>query len=70
MVAITETGEHPIRESSAGEPNPHLEQWGDKYLHDSGSGPLQVVEDSTGSPVRVRIRSDVELDELRIRLTP
>jgi hypothetical protein len=48
-----------------------LMQWGDRYLQEAGS-PLQLVEDSTGSPVRVEVRSEagneVELEQLRVRL--
>ncbi|WP_068278872.1 winged helix-turn-helix transcriptional regulator [Aldersonia kunmingensis] len=47
-----------------------LMQWGDKYLQEAGS-PLLLVEDSTGSPVRVEVRSEagneVELEQLRVR---
>ncbi|WP_228824667.1 winged helix-turn-helix transcriptional regulator [Nocardia blacklockiae] len=48
-----------------------LWQWGDKYLQD-GEPPLERLEDSTGAPVRVEIRSaagnEVPLENLRIRL--
>ncbi|GLY69310.1 winged helix-turn-helix transcriptional regulator [Amycolatopsis taiwanensis] len=48
-----------------------LMQWGDKHLQDDG-GPLRVVEDDTGSGVRVVIQSEagneVELDNLRVRV--
>lgn len=47
-----------------------LMQWGDAYLQDDG-GPLRVVEDGTGAPVRVQVcRADgarVPLEELRVR---
>jgi len=47
-----------------------LMQWGDAYLQDDG-GPVRVVEDSTGAPVRVKVctpdGSEVSLDELRVR---
>ncbi|MBB5913963.1 DNA-binding HxlR family transcriptional regulator [Nocardia transvalensis] len=48
-----------------------LWQWGDKYLQD-GTPPLERLEDSTGAPVRVEIRSaagnEVPLENLRIRI--
>lgn len=48
-----------------------LMQWGDKHLQDDG-GPLALVEDATGLPVRVEVRSaagdEVGLEELRVRL--
>lgn len=48
-----------------------LWQWGDKYCQDDGA-PLLLVEDATGSPVNVQIRSaagnEVGLDELRVRI--
>ncbi len=48
-----------------------LWQWGDKYLQGS-EAPLERVEDSTGEPVRVEVRSaagnEVPLENLRIRL--
>ncbi|QBJ98113.1 transcriptional regulator [Rhodococcus sp. ABRD24] len=48
-----------------------LMQWGDKYLHDDG-GPLRIVEEATGAPVRVQLVSEsgaeVGLDGLRVRL--
>ncbi|MFI6042162.1 winged helix-turn-helix transcriptional regulator [Nocardia sp. NPDC051321] len=48
-----------------------LMQWGDTYLQ-PGPPPLLLVEESTGSPVRVQIRSDagheVTLEQLAIRL--
>jgi DNA-binding HxlR family transcriptional regulator len=48
-----------------------LMQWGDKYLQE-GDSPLLLIEDSTGSPVRVQIRSEagneVGLEGLRVRL--
>lgn len=47
-----------------------LMQWGDTYLQDDG-GPMRLVEDSTGAPVRVRVctpdGSEVSLNELRMR---
>lgn len=47
-----------------------LMQWGDTYLQDDG-GPLRVVEDRTGAPVRVRVcapdGTEVPLKELRVR---
>lgn len=47
-----------------------LMQWSDKYLQDDG-GPLRVVENDTGSPVRVRVcapnGSDVSLDNLHVQ---
>lgn len=48
-----------------------LWQWGDQYLQ-SGTPPLERVENGTDDPVRVEIRSaagnQVPLDNLRIRL--
>lgn len=48
-----------------------LMQWGDSYLQ-PGVAPLLLVEESTGAPVRVQIRSDtgreITLEELGIRL--
>ncbi|MET9488966.1 helix-turn-helix domain-containing protein [Nocardia sp. NPDC006630] len=48
-----------------------LWQWGDTYLQD-GVPPLERVEDSTGEPVRVEIRSasghEVPLENLRVRI--
>ncbi len=48
-----------------------LMQWGDRYLQ-PGPAPLQLVEDATGSPVRVQVRSEagneVDVDRLRVRL--
>ncbi|MFF0814218.1 winged helix-turn-helix transcriptional regulator [Rhodococcus sp. NPDC003318] len=48
-----------------------LMQWGDKYLQRDGA-PLQVVDDTTGAPVRVRVSTDagddVALDGLRLRV--
>ncbi|MFB8008589.1 winged helix-turn-helix transcriptional regulator [Nocardia sp. NPDC056000] len=48
-----------------------LWQWGDKYLQD-GTPPLERVEDTTGEPVRVEIRSasgnEVPLENLRVRV--
>ncbi|MEV5648133.1 helix-turn-helix domain-containing protein [Nocardia sp. NPDC052254] len=48
-----------------------LWQWGDKYLQD-GVPPLERVEDTTGEPVRVELRSaggdEVGLEDVRIRV--
>ncbi|WP_067695156.1 winged helix-turn-helix transcriptional regulator [Nocardia jejuensis] len=48
-----------------------LWQWGDEYLQD-GNAPLERVEDSTGDPVRVQVRSasgsEVPLENLRVRV--
>ncbi|WP_460721077.1 winged helix-turn-helix transcriptional regulator [Nocardia heshunensis] len=48
-----------------------LWQWGDKYLQD-GVAPLQRLEDSTGEPVAVELRSasgnPVPLENLRVRV--
>ncbi|WP_441343087.1 winged helix-turn-helix transcriptional regulator [Nocardia sp.] len=48
-----------------------LWQWGDTYLQD-GAPPLERVEDATGEPVRVEIRSasghEVPLEHLRVRI--
>jgi DNA-binding HxlR family transcriptional regulator len=48
-----------------------LMQCGDSYLQDDG-GPLQVVDDKTGSSVRVQLRTDegvqVGLDDLLVRI--
>ena len=48
-----------------------LWEWGDKYLQDGGA-PLLRVEDETGSPVRLKVRSDagndVGLDDIRVRI--
>ncbi|WP_405134238.1 winged helix-turn-helix transcriptional regulator [Nocardia sp. NBC_01388] len=48
-----------------------LWQWGDTYLQ-GGVPPLERVEDSTGEPVRVEIRSasghEVPLENLRVRI--
>ncbi|MFD6155276.1 winged helix-turn-helix transcriptional regulator [Nocardia sp. NPDC060256] len=48
-----------------------LMQWGDTYLQ-PGPPPLLLVEESTGSPVRVQVRSDsgreIALEELGIRV--
>ncbi|AHH22261.1 putative transcriptional regulator, HxlR family [Nocardia nova SH22a] len=48
-----------------------LWQWGDKYLQD-GTPPLERVEDTTGEPVRVELRStggdEVALEDIRIRV--
>ncbi|WP_068002555.1 winged helix-turn-helix transcriptional regulator [Nocardia pseudobrasiliensis] len=50
-----------------------LWQWGDKYLQ-NGTPPLQRVEDATGDPVQVEIRSssgtELTLEDIRIRLNP
>lgn len=50
-----------------------LMQWGDKYLQPDG-GPLEIVEDATGAPIRVQIRSEagneVGLEGLRVRVKP
>ncbi|MGW0175002.1 winged helix-turn-helix transcriptional regulator [Rhodococcus sp. NPDC003322] len=49
-----------------------LMQWGDKYLQD-GRGPLQLVEDETGEPISVEVRStagnEVDLDDIRVRVS-
>nr|WP_051187420.1 helix-turn-helix domain-containing protein [Nocardia tenerifensis] len=48
-----------------------LMQWGDTYLQ-PGPPPLLLVEESTGAPVRVQVRSDsgreIGLEELGIRV--
>jgi len=48
-----------------------LWQWGDKYLQ-GGIPPLERVENDTGEPVRVEMRSaagnEVPVDNLRIRI--
>ncbi|MRH86479.1 winged helix DNA-binding protein [Nocardia sp. SYP-A9097] len=48
-----------------------LWQWGDEYLQD-GRPPLERVEDATGEPVRVEVRSasgnEVPLENLRVRV--
>ncbi|MFI7001209.1 winged helix-turn-helix transcriptional regulator [Nocardia sp. NPDC050175] len=48
-----------------------LMQWGDTYLQ-PGPPPLLLVEEATGSPVRVQVRSDsgreIALEELGIRV--
>ncbi|WP_459963076.1 winged helix-turn-helix transcriptional regulator [Nocardia sp. IFM 10818] len=48
-----------------------LWQWGDEYLQD-GTPPLERLEDSTGEPVRVELRSaaghEVPLENLRVRV--
>ncbi|RJO76867.1 transcriptional regulator [Nocardia panacis] len=48
-----------------------LMQWGDAYLQ-PGPAPLQLVEEATGDPVRVQMRSaggrEVALDDLGVRL--
>ncbi|MFF2553739.1 winged helix-turn-helix transcriptional regulator [Nocardia sp. NPDC058058] len=48
-----------------------LWQWGDQYLQD-GTPPLERVEDATGEPVRVEVRSasgnEVPLEHLRVRV--
>lgn len=50
-----------------------LMQWGDAYLQ-PGPAPLLLVEESTGAPVRVQVRSDtgneIELEKLGVRLNP
>lgn len=47
-----------------------LMQWGDAYLQADG-GPLRVVDDDTGAPVRVQVctvdGAEVALDQLRVR---
>jgi len=47
-----------------------LMHWGDTYLQDDG-GPLRVVKDSTGEPVRVKVCApdgcEVPLEDLRVR---
>ncbi|MFC7446335.1 winged helix-turn-helix transcriptional regulator [Rhodococcus daqingensis] len=49
-----------------------LMQWGDKYLQDGSGGPLSLVENGTGDPVRVEVRgssgSALELEDLRVRV--
>ncbi|WP_198654052.1 winged helix-turn-helix transcriptional regulator [Nocardia aurea] len=48
-----------------------LMQWGDAYLQ-PGPAPLLLVEEATGAPVRVEVRSstgkEVELEKLGVRL--
>lgn len=48
-----------------------LMQWGDAYLQ-PGPAPLLLVEEATGAPVRVEVRSatgkEIELEELGIRV--
>lgn len=48
-----------------------LQQWGDRYLQ-PGAAPLLLVEEATGEPVRVEVRSasgaEVGLEELGVRL--
>lgn len=48
-----------------------LMQWGDAYLQ-AGPAPLLLVEEATGAPVRVQVRSEsgreIELEELGVRL--
>lgn len=48
-----------------------LMQWGDAYLQ-AGPPPLLLVEEATGAPVRVQVRSEsgreIELEELGVRL--
>ncbi|WP_425295765.1 winged helix-turn-helix transcriptional regulator [Nocardia abscessus] len=48
-----------------------LMQWGDTYLQ-PGPAPLLLVEEATGAPVRVQVRSasgrEIELEELGVRL--
>ncbi|MGY4098260.1 winged helix-turn-helix transcriptional regulator [Nocardia sp. R16R-3T] len=50
-----------------------LMQWGDAYLQ-PGPAPLLLVEESTGAPVRVQVRSEtgreIDLEELGVRLNP
>ncbi|MGW4771475.1 winged helix-turn-helix transcriptional regulator [Nocardia sp. NPDC004278] len=50
-----------------------LMQWGDTYLQ-PGPAPLLLVEESSGAPVRVQVRSDegreIDLEELGIKLNP
>ncbi|MFI6362955.1 winged helix-turn-helix transcriptional regulator [Nocardia sp. NPDC050630] len=50
-----------------------LMQWGDTYLQ-SGPAPLLLVEESSGAPVRVQVRSakgrEIDLEELGVRLNP
>jgi DNA-binding HxlR family transcriptional regulator len=50
-----------------------LMQWGDAYLQ-PGPAPLLLVEESSGAPVRVQVRSDagneIALEELGVRLNP
>lgn len=50
-----------------------LWQWGDKYLQ-NGEPPLQRLEDATGEPVQVELRSasgnKVALENLRVRVNP
>ncbi|WP_084654393.1 winged helix-turn-helix transcriptional regulator [Nocardia altamirensis] len=48
-----------------------LMQWGDAYLQ-PGPAPLLLVEESTGAPVRVQVRSEsgreIALEELGVRV--
>ncbi|WP_433681523.1 winged helix-turn-helix transcriptional regulator [Nocardia sp. CA-119907] len=50
-----------------------LMQWGDTYLQ-PGPAPLLLVEESSGAPVRVQVRSEkgreIDLEELGVRLNP
>lgn len=50
-----------------------LMQWGDTYLQ-PGAAPLLLVEESSGAPVRVQVRSEkgreIDLEELGVRLNP
>jgi DNA-binding HxlR family transcriptional regulator len=50
-----------------------LMQWGDRYLQRQGP-PLLMVDDATGEPVRVELRSAagrrVDLDDVRVRVNP
>jgi DNA-binding HxlR family transcriptional regulator len=50
-----------------------LMQWGDAYLQ-PGPVPLLLVEESSGAPVRVQVRSEegreIDLEELGVRLNP
>ena len=49
-----------------------LMQWGDKYLQPGGEGPLDVVDRSSGNPVRLEPRDSagapVPLEELAVRV--
>ncbi|MEV4237826.1 MULTISPECIES: helix-turn-helix domain-containing protein [unclassified Nocardia] len=50
-----------------------LMQWGDVYLQ-PGPAPLLLVEEASGAPVRVQVRSEsgreLDLEELGVRLNP
>lgn len=37
-----------------------LVRWGDKYIQDGRSGPLDLTDDTTGEPVRVEVLSKSE----------